>query len=101
MLRLQNIYLAGRHSYSAFGSFYNEMTQTNSAIIVAIKSSIKYTKMCMSMHLATSAIRLLVSLALGPVPGEARSRCPVRRSQIGCPRSACGSHMACADRVPW
>ena len=33
-----------------------------------------------------SAHRLLVSLTSGPVPGEARSRCPGRRSHIGCPR---------------
>ena len=44
--------------------------------------------------------RLLVSLGLGPVPGQARSRCPVRRSHFVCPRSPCGSHLACADRVP-
>ena len=40
------------------------------------------------------------SLALGPVPGEARSRRPVRRSHFGCPRWSCGSHLACADRAP-
>ena len=35
--RLTYAYYFSRHSYSAFGSPYNEMTQTSSAIIAAIK----------------------------------------------------------------
>jgi hypothetical protein len=34
------------------------MTQTNAAIIVAIKPWMKYAKLCMSMRSATPAIRL-------------------------------------------
>jgi hypothetical protein len=40
-----------RRAYSAFGSSYNEMTHTSSAIIVAIKPSMKYANLCMSMRL--------------------------------------------------
>ena len=32
------------------GTSYNEMTQTNSAIIVAVKPSMEYAERCMSMH---------------------------------------------------
>jgi hypothetical protein len=39
-----------------------------------------------SLPTSQPAHRLLVSIAPGPVPGEARSRCPGRRSHIGCPR---------------
>ena len=45
------------HPESAFGSSYNEMTQTNSAIIVAIKPLMGYAELCISMHSATSSIR--------------------------------------------
>jgi hypothetical protein len=44
-------------AYSAFGSSYNEMTQTSSAIIVSLKPSMEHAKLCMSMRLATPAIR--------------------------------------------
>jgi hypothetical protein len=43
--------------YQPFGSPNNEMTQTNSAIIAAIKPSMEYATLRMSMRLATSAIR--------------------------------------------
>jgi hypothetical protein len=42
---------------SAFGSPFNGRTQTSSAIIVAVKPSMEYAKLCMDMRLATSAIR--------------------------------------------
>ncbi len=45
--------------YSAFGSSNSEMTQPSSAIIVAIKISMEYARLCMSMRRATPAIRLL------------------------------------------
>jgi hypothetical protein len=48
-----------RHGNSAApirqgGSPYNEMTQTSSAIIAAIKPSIEYAKLCMSMRLGNA-----------------------------------------------
>ncbi len=43
--------------YSAFGSSNSEMTQPSSAIIVAIKISMEYARLCMSMRRATPAIR--------------------------------------------
>jgi hypothetical protein len=39
---------------SAIRSSNSEMTQTSSAIIVAIKTSMEYAKMCMSMRLGNA-----------------------------------------------
>lgn len=39
------------------------------------------------------------SIDPGPVPGEARSRRPGRRSHFGCPRWSCGSHLARVTRA--
>jgi hypothetical protein len=39
---------------ASFDSSYNEMTQTNSAIIAAIKPSMEYADGCMSMRLGNA-----------------------------------------------
>jgi hypothetical protein len=44
-------------SDSAFGSPYNEMTQTRPAIIETIKPSMTYAKPCINIRWATPAIR--------------------------------------------
>src|ERR1019366_5404870 len=45
---------------------------------------------------ATSSNSAACFIALGPVPGEARSRRPGGRSQFGCPPSSCDSHAEAA-----
>jgi hypothetical protein len=45
---------------------YNGMTQTNSANIVAIKPSMEYATLCMSMRLPTSAIRQIRTVQRSP-----------------------------------
>lgn len=57
--------------YSAFGSSNSEMTQPSSAIIVAIKISMEYARLCMSMRRATPAIRHERAASVSSPPGSA------------------------------
>ena len=64
---------ADRNSYSAFGSPYNEMTQTSSAIIVTVKYSMEYAELCMSMRLDNACYfgnsgRVLAAAGYRPMP---------------------------------